>query len=241
MISCIIVDDLKDMVDLLSSHVNAKPELKLEGTFVKPLEALEFLKTNNIDIVFLDIEMPLINGFDFIERLRNNKLKKLPSFILTTGYSQYAAESYEYEIVDYIIKPITYKRFNIAFEKYLRLKSLINNDKEYEPSEFLFVESKEKTKKLKVMFDEIIYIENVGNYISIHTYDQRFLVYKSLNSIQEVLDPNLFIRVFRSFIVSISKIESIEHGELVMKSNPVIRIPIGDLYKSRVMKRLNIL
>jgi two-component system, LytTR family, response regulator len=241
MVSCIIVDDIKSMVESLEIHVKAKAELDLRGSFTKPLEALDYLREKEIDLIFLDIEMPIVDGLDFIERVKNFKLSKMPAFILTTGFSKYAVESYEYEVIDYIIKPITFKRFNIAIEKYKKLKSIITEQPYIEQPDFLFVENKEKTKKVKVKFDDIIYIESDGNYITLYTDNERILIYKSLNAIQEVLDPNLFIRVYRSFIVAKDKIESIEGGELIMKINSHKKIPIGDFYKSKVMKQLNII
>jgi two-component system, LytTR family, response regulator len=243
MISCIIVDDNNEMIELLVFHLMAKPELELKATFTNPLEAFEYLVSNEIDIVFLDIEMPKLTGFDFIERFKNQGGKNIPSFILTTGFPKYAVESYEYDVLDYIVKPITFKRFNSSISKYLKVKLITNVDEQLKNQEndFFFVENKEKTQKIKVNFEDIIYIESEGNYISLHTISERIMVYKSLQNIQDKLDSNLFIRVFRSYIVSIRKIDAIREGELVMKCVPPKIIPIGDFYKSKVMKRLKIL
>ncbi len=241
MIKCIIIDDLRNMIEIVEDHVKANEDLDLIGTFENPLVAIEFVKNNAVDIVFLDVEMPKLNGLDFIARVKTFNLKKSPSFILTTGFQNYAVESYEYEVIDFIVKPVTFKRFSSAIEKYCKLKSIVLKSTNTEPVDFLFVENKEKTKKIKVMFQDIIYIESDGNYISLYTEEEKIMIYNSLNNIQEMLDPNLFLRVYRSFIISLNKVESIQNGQLVMKTKSQKKIPIGDFYRAKVLKRLNVL
>ncbi len=231
------MDNVKDMVELIESHVQAIPELNLKATFTNPFKALEYLANNKIDLVFLDIEMPKMSGLDLIQRLRTESKIQIPSFILVTGYSEYAIQSYEYDVVDYIMKPVTYKRFSASIEKYLKTSTtIVSNNIKYE--DFIFADH--EGKKVKINIDDIIYIESAGNYINFHKYNERIIVYKTLQSIIDTIDPKLFIRVHKSYVVSVKHIVALQNGELIMNANNQKQILIGESYKKAVMKRLNI-
>jgi two-component system, LytTR family, response regulator len=237
MINCIIVDNIKDMVELMESHVQAIPELNLKATFTNPFKALEYLADNKIDLVFLDIEMPKMSGLDLIQRLRTESKIQIPSFILVTGYAEYAIQSYEYDVEDYIMKPVTYKRFSASIDKYLKASlTIVNSNVKYE--DFIFADH--EGKKVKINIDDIIYIESAGNYINFHKYNERIIVYKTLQSIIDIIDPKLFVRVHKSYVVAIKHVMALQNSELIMNTNNHRQILIGDSYKKSVMKRLNI-
>jgi DNA-binding LytR/AlgR family response regulator len=238
MITCIIIDDMKDAAEIIELHLESKTEFELKAIFNKPLEALTYILNNNIDLVFSDIEMPRMSGLDLIERVRAESKRHIPAFILTTGFGEYAIQSYEYNVVDYIMKPITLKRFNVAVDKYLN-NNPIQTRSDIEQEDFLFVEH--EGKKVKINFEDIIYIESAGNYISIQKYNQRIVVYRTLQSIIDIIDPKLFMRVHKSNVVAIKHIVALKNGELIMQSENQKNILIGESYKKLVMKRLNIL
>ncbi len=241
MITCIIVDDMKDMIELLEMHVKAMPELELKATFVKPLEALEYLKHNAIDLVFLDIEMPKLNGLDFIGRLRSQKSDVTTAFILTTGFTQYAIDSYEYGVTDYILKPVTFKRFNLAVNKFLNSHKVeIITETKIDKGHFFFADN-QKGQKIKINWNNIHFIESTGNYVSIYLEKERITIYKTIQSLKEALPESEFIRVHKSYIVSLDKVEAIINGELMIRFYKDKGIPIGPSYKAGVLKRLNIL
>ncbi len=239
MITCIIVDDISTAIEVIAYHLESKTGFELKATFDKPHEALDYAIKHDIDLIFLDVEMPKMTGLDFIERLRKEKLQNTPDFILITGFSDYAVQSYEYNVIDYMVKPVTLKRFNLALDKYLDSRTI---HKKLEQHADLFFFADQDGKKVRVDFEEIAFIESIGNYISIYKNNTRITVYRTLQNILNILDPKLFIRTHRSYVVSIKHIHGIENNELVIKMDAGLKlIPIGVSYKTEVMKRLSIL
>lgn len=199
MIKCIIIDDQKDAIELLVDHVKNRSELILLKSFTNPIDGLSFLKKNSTDLVFLDIQMPHLNGLEFIESLRSKLGNSLPDFILTTGFDEYALSGFEHGVSDYLVKPIEYKRFIIAVDRYIS-KQLKNENAENEKMTYFFADV--NGKKEKINFRDIAYIESQGNYVSIvGDNNLKMLIYKSMHSMQEMLSNNNFIRVHKSFIV----------------------------------------
>ena len=238
MISCIIIDDQIEAIEIIESHVKNKKELTLLKTFSNPLEALSFVEKNKVELVFIDVQMPHLNGLDFIESLRAKKGSDIPKFILTTGYDEYALSGFEQGAVDYLLKPVGFKRFNIAIDRIIsnlpKQETNISN-----PLDFFFAEV--NGQKVKLSFNDIAYIEGSGNYITVFGVGIKALIYQSLNGIQEVLNNGHFIRVHKSFIVSINYITAIKGNDALIQYDGISKtIPIGATYKDKVLSILRI-
>lgn len=238
MINCIIIDDQAEAIEIIESHIKHKPELTLIKTFVNPMEALIYLEETKIDIVFIDVQMPLINGLDFIESLRAKKGKDVPKFVLITGYDKYALSGFEQGAVDYLLKPVGFKRFNIAIDRIITTLPKIEK-KDVVKVDFFFAEV--NGQKIKLCFDDIAYIEGSGNYITVYGINLKALIYQSLSGITEQLQNENFIRVHKSFIVSIKYINAIKGNEVFIIYNEIKKtIPIGATYKEHLMSVLRI-
>ena len=230
--SCLIVDDEQLARQLLEGFVNKVPGLVLKGMCKNPLEAMEVLKNEQVDILLLDIQMPELTGVEFLKTLKNK-----PATIFTTAYSEYALEGYELDVIDYLVKPFSLDRFIQAINKataYLDLKrkAIEGNGASFD-QEFVLLHADHKIYKVKL--NEIEYIEGLKEYVSYYTREKRIIVLQSLKSIEESLPPDKFIRIHRSYIVPIDKIKSLD-GNQVQIGNKLI--PIGRSYKDEVMKKL---
>lgn len=238
MINCIVIDDQIEAIDIIVSHIKNKPELTVVNTFTNPLQALAFLEENKIDLVFIDVQMPHLNGLDFIESIRSKKGSNIPKFILTTGHDQYALSGFEQGVADYLLKPIGFKRFTISIDR------LLNNMpppvvKENPSQDFFFADV--NGKKVKILFKDIAYIEGSGNYITVFGAKSKVLIYKSLSGLQEILNPSIFLRAHKSFIVSVDYIDAVKGNELFLKiENESKVIPIGSTYKDAILSTLRI-
>lgn len=233
MIHCIIVDDEQHAIDILAHYIGQTPFLKLEGAFTNPVEALQVVATQDIDLVFLDIQMPELSGMDFVKAI-NGKAK----VILTTAYSEFALESYELDVVDYLLKPIRFARFLAAVQK--AAKEVGGNEDETDThagveDDYIFVKTESKGKLLKINLDEIDYIEGMKNYVAIYRGVQKTLVYTSMKDLEDRLPRKQFLRVHKSFIIPIAKITGIE-GNLVRLKNVSAGVLIGESYKEDLME-----
>ena len=231
MINCIIVDDEQHAIDILESYVAQTPSLHLAGTTTNPLEALQMVTSRKIDLIFLDIHMPELSGIDFIKAI-NGKVK----VILTTAYSEFALESYELDVVDYLLKPIRLPRFLQAVQK---AAAEINEHTSAKlpggDSDYIFVKTESKGKLLKINLNEIDYIEGMKNYVAIYRNGQKTLVYTSMKELEDRLPRKQFIRVHKSYIIPVLKITGIE-GNVVRLKNVNAEILIGDSYKAEIME-----
>lgn len=232
MINCIIVDDEQHAIDILVTYVKQTPGLYLIGTSTNPVEALQIVAANKIDLVFLDIHMPELSGIDFIKAI-NGKIK----VILTTAYSEFALESYELDVVDYLLKPIRFTRFLQAVQKVLAEvnDNKTSNDTGDSENDFIFVKTESKGKLLKINLKDIDYIEGMKNYVAIICNRQKILVYTSMKELEERLPPKQFIRIHKSFIIPITKITGIE-GNLLRLKEVTAEIFIGESYKAELME-----
>jgi two-component system, LytTR family, response regulator len=231
MISCIIVDDEEHAIEILAHYVGQTPYLKLAGSTTNPIEALQMVNSQKIDLVFLDIQMPELTGIDFA-RAVHGKTK----VILTTAYSEFALESYELEVVDYLLKPIRFPRFLQAVQKAVNQQELENSSEQVEPEDdYIFVKTESKGKLLKIDLSDIDYIEGMKNYVAIFRNGQKTLVYTSMKELEEHLSHKKFIRVQKSFIVPVSKITGIEGNRLLLKG-VTTEILIGESYKEELME-----
>jgi DNA-binding LytR/AlgR family response regulator len=239
MINCIIIDDQKEAIEILTSHVKNKAELNLLGAFTNPLEALIFIENNKVDLVFIDVQMPHLNGLDFIETIRLKNGNNIPKFILVTGYDKYAIEGFEAGVIDYLMKPISYKRFNISVDR--AISNFFGNDTKNNSTNTDFFFAEYNGKKIKINYSDIAYIEAGGNYITLFWDNIKILLYRSLSSMQEILPATDFIRIHKSYIVSISHIEAIKGNEIYLKlGNANTNLPIGAAYKDNLLSVLNI-
>lgn len=234
-IRCLIIDDEPPAREIIRRYVQEIPTLQLMGECANAIQALTVLQQHPIDLLFLDIRMPQLNGTDFIKTLKNP-----PRVIFTTAFSEYALEGYELDVVDYLMKPIRFDRFLKAVNKAFPLNgataplkpqvvAAVVEEKKNES----FVYFRADRKMVKVMLDDILYIESMKDYIRVNTVQGIIITKQSISSVEAMLPEKLFIRTHRSFIVSINKIKSFTN-ELVEVDKT--DIPIGKLFRNGVMK-----
>jgi len=234
-IKCLVIDDEQPARDILQKHIEGVEALELAGSCNNAVEALSFLQSNTVDLLFLDIQMPHILGTNFIRTLKNP-----PKVIFTTAYRKYAIEGFELDAVDFLLKPIGFDRFLKAVNKILQLNleaTLPEADKveSKEPAQpFLYFRSDRKM--VKVLFNDILYIEGLRDYIRIFTTTKTIVTKHLLASLQEMLPADSFLRIHRSYIVSINKIDSYNADMIEIAKK---ELPIGRLYKHDVNKLLN--
>ncbi|GAA4739120.1 LytR/AlgR family response regulator transcription factor [Flavisolibacter ginsenosidimutans] len=229
MINCLIVDDEQHAIDILVHYVTQTPFLRLSASTTNPIEALQIASEQKIDLVFLDIQMPELTGIDFIKAIRGKA-----EIILTTAYSEFALESYELDVVDYLLKPIRYPRFLQAVQKVMKETSEEEEDTAAE-DDYIFVKTESKGKLLKINLADIDYIEGMKNYVAIHCGAKKTLVYTSMKELEERLPHKSFLRVHKSFIVPVTKITGIE-GNLLRLKAVTDEILIGESYKADLME-----
>ena len=235
-IKCLVVDDEQPAREILQKHIGGVELLEWAGSCNNAVEALSFLQSNTVDLLFLDIQMPHILGTNFIRTLKNP-----PKVIFTTAYRKYAVEGFELDAVDFLLKPIGFDRFLKAVNKIFQL-NLQSNLPELEKPEnskesaqpFLYFRSDRKM--VKVLFNDILYIEGLRDYIKIFTTTKTIITKHLLASLQEMLPADSFLRIHRSYIVSISKIDSYRSDIIEIAKK---ELPIGRLYKHDVNKLLN--
>lgn len=231
---CIIVDDEPLAIKIIQKHVEQMPGLVLMGTFQNPVAAFEILTKENIDLIFLDIQMPVMTGMDFVKNLKNP-----PAIIFTTAYRNFAVESYELNAVDYLVKPVAFNRFFQAVNKFLEIKKPEGGKNEMTsplPTEdhptYLYVNSNKK--HIKVTFEKITYLESLKDYLRIHTEEQTIVTKEKISVFEKQL-PHNFLRIHRSFIVNKEKITAFTAQDVEIGK---IEIPIGPSYKQKVWEEL---
>lgn len=223
-IKCIIVDDEPLAVSLLGNYVEKIPFLELVFSSENPIEALEFIQKNEADLVFLDIQMPELTGINFM-KIVGDKMK----YILTTAYSEYALEGYEHNVIDYLLKPISFDRFN---------KSVLKAQERFpleETKEFNHFFVKSSGQQHRINFNEILYVESIKDYVNIKTQAQEYIVLETLKSLENQLPQN-FTRVHKSFILNVNEIKSLGSKKIILNSGH--EVPIGDMYKSNLLEKL---
>jgi DNA-binding LytR/AlgR family response regulator len=232
MIQCIIVDDEQHAIDILVHYVNQTPYLHLVATTTNPIEALQLVAKQKVDLVFLDIQMPELSGIDFIKAI-NGKAK----VILTTAYSEFALDGYDLDVVDYLLKPIRLPRFLTAVQKAVNLLELQHEQGSGTEAkdDYIFVKTESKGKLLKINLTDIDYVEGMKNYVAIYRGGQKTLVYTSMKDLEERLPAKDFIRVHKSFIIPIAKITGIE-GNMLRLKDVSAEILIGENYKADLME-----
>lgn len=219
-----IVEDEPLARNLITEYVSKVPYLNLVKACSGALEAMEVLRTNPVDLLFLDVQMPELTGIAFLK-----SLQKKPLVILTTAYSEYAIEGYELDITDYLLKPITFERFLKAVDKVNQRLSggqtVADKPAETFP-DFIFV--KDGTKLVKIRWNDILYVEGLKDYVTIHTRTQKVISLQRLKALEEQMPADKFIRVHNSFIVALDAIDSVHKDKIQIGQ---AHIPIGDTYK----------
>lgn len=232
-IKCLIVDDEPMARDIIKRYIDKVPNLQLAAEFGNAIDATMFLQSETVDMMFLDIRMPQLTGTDFVRSLRNT-----PKIIFTTAFKEYAHEGFDLNVVDYLLKPIRFDRFLRAVNKAFPhpIHEEVNKsipampDNKYSTS-FIYV--RVDRKMIKVILDEILYIESDKDYVKIYTQSGTIITRQTISSIEVMLPESRFMRIHRSFIISLNKIKSFTH-EIIEIGNK--ELPIGKLYRNSFLK-----
>jgi DNA-binding LytR/AlgR family response regulator len=233
---CVVIDDEPFALDLIKDYIQRTPFLELTQYFSNPFKALDYLNREKVDVIFLDINMPELSGIQLIKALQNP-----PIVIFTTAYPEFAAESYEYNAVDYLVKPVKYERFLKAVSK---ASGQIGSTKQSHQKETAIVpgESKEPlfiksgNQLVKVWPSEILYIEAAGNYMCFHSRERKVMSLLTMKEVLGMLSSNDFIRIHKSYVISLKHLEAIERHDVVVGG---VQIPIGITYREQFLSRIN--
>ena len=233
-LNCFIVDDEPLAIEVIESHIDKVDGIHIAGTFNNAIDAFDELCRTQVDVIFLDIQMPKLTGIDFLKTLKNP-----PKVIFTTAYREFALQGFDLDAVDYLLKPISFERFLKAIGKLFTQRNSIKTLQQQTPEqgpqeiEHIFVPSEKKL--VKITLPEIIFIESQRDYVRITTDCKEVVSHQSITYMDENLPNACFLRVHRSFIINLNKIESWSHTEIEL---PGVTIPIGRTYKNAVVKTL---
>jgi two-component system, LytTR family, response regulator len=230
MIRCLVVDDEPLAREAVKAYIEKIPELALIGECKDALQAMGFLREERIDLIFLDIEMPEIDGISFLKHVKHNH-----GVIFTTAYRNYAVEAFDLDVIDYLLKPISFDRFLIAINKfYEKKKSNVNhNETKKDNRNFINIKANRKTYKIDVV--KIDYIESLKDYVKIICSDESIITHDSLSNLENILKEYGFIRIHNSFLVAIDKIKSFNSESVFLKKK---ELPISRTYKKFVLTTL---
>ena len=221
MLNCVIADDEKLARDLLINYLTRLPTCRLSGVFNDGRPLLDFLHSNHVDILLLDIEMPQLSGMEVIK-----SLERTPAIILTTAYSQYAVEAFELSATDYLRKPFSFERFVKAIDK---ARQMISHSLE-EKSKFIDITVERR--KVRIALEQILYIESIGNYVKVHLPERFFITYSSIQKIQSILPSSRFVQIHRSFIVNTEHVRSYGTSSLKIGEDKILSI--GRSFRKKV-------
>lgn len=220
--TCLIIDDEPLAIDVIKSYLDQVNDIEVVNSFSNAVDGLNFLKENEVDLIFLDINMPLLDGLSFIKSLQNP-----PLIIITTAHSEFAVEAYELDLLDYLVKPISFPRFLKAVNKVSKIKNSQNlSPQSINERPYLFVKI-DKKKMKKIYLDEILVIESLKDYLKITTLSNRYIIHQTLSSFTDQLPSKNFIRIHRSYTIAIDKIDTIEGNSVEIAG---IRYIIGRTY-----------
>jgi two-component system LytT family response regulator len=233
-LSCLVVDDDPLSVQVVLNCINNTPFLASAGSYTNPVEAAEALRTQPVDLLFLDVEMPLMSGIELLRTLQHP-----PLVVLITSSKDYAVQAFEHAVVDYLVKPVSYARFLQAAQKALEMAERqgsagADNIEAGASNEFTFV--KVDNKLVRVTFADVRYVEALGDYVHIITGQSKLIVYSTMKGVEEKFPSSQFVRVHRSFIVNVNHIQALEDNALLVEGK---HIPVGQTYLREVMQRLN--
>ena len=229
----IAIDDEPLALRLVSDYIGKTPFLELTGEFDNPLDAIDFLSTQSVDLIFVDIQMPDLTGIEFIR-----SLEAAPKIVFTTAYEKYALEGFKLNALDYLLKPFSYEEFLKAAQKARKLSEMeVNSIPSIEANnQFLFLKSEYKIRRIN--FNDILYIEGLKDYIKVYTTgeDKPVLSLNSMKSLEQKLPENKFMRVHRSFIVNLDRIDTIERSRIIFGKT---YIPVSDQYRDKFQEYLD--
>lgn len=220
--NCIILDDEPFAVKLIADYASKVPQLNVMYAGSDVFKAIEILNSEAVDLVFLDIQMPQLTGIELMQLFNQRH-----NFIITSAYPQYALEAYQFHVVDFLLKPVTFNRFYQGIEKYNRWQRTFQQT---DTESFLFV--KADRKHYKIATDSILYIEGLKDYIRIHTSGEKVMVLENMKDILEKLPPNQFVRIHRSYIIPLNKMKVIEGNQIQMTDGTYL--PIGETYRKLI-------
>lgn len=228
---CLILDDENPAVQLLAEYVRKSPGLELVLATTKSAPVLELIAQEGADLLFLDIQMPELTGIEIMQIIGQGSTK----VVLTTAYEEFALDGYTYNVVDYLLKPITFERFAIAINKAKERFQVPATAPQPPATTFIFVKTEYRIKKIEVA--SILYIEALGDYITLYLPDEKILSLERMKNIEAILPADDFIRIHKSFIINIRHIDYLERGRVVINKN---YLPIGEAYKDVVKVKLGI-
>ncbi len=226
MITAIAIDDEPEAIDIIKFHASKLEYLNIVAHFYSPQKAIDYLRNNAIDLLFLDVNMPEISGVELLK-----KIKVKPLVIFTTAYEQYAVESYKFDAIDYLLKPIDFEDFQTSMNKVK--KAISNIHKNNANDTFIFI--KDGTKTIKLFYDDIILLKGCGNYVEFITKTKKYSSRVTITQLVDKLPHHIFERVHNSFVINIEKIKKIEHNQITLGNN---KISIGESYKKPFYKRI---
>lgn len=227
-IKCIIVDDEPLAIEIVESYVARIDELELTGTFRNAIQAFAFLQQHPVDLIFLDIQMPKLSGIDFLRTLKNP-----PKVIFTTAFRDYALDGFELEVVDYLLKPIPFDRFLKAVGKVMQQPSTATQKTESVSDDYVYFKVDKKMVKTKMT--DVLYIESIKDYVKVKTGEREIITQQKISYLEESLPREQFLRIHRSFIVNVDKIDAYSATDIEIGKHS---IPIGRNYKNDVLKVL---
>lgn len=230
-LNCIIIDDEEGAHRVLEHFISQLSHLKLNKSFYTAVEAMEYLYSNQVDLMFLDINMPGLTGMEMLEAMSNK-----PFVILTTAYKEYALESYKYDVVDYLVKPFDFKTFLAAIDKVINRLGTSKRTSEQPNNDTDHIVLKVDNEIIKLDFGSIYYTQSYGNYVKFFTAEKMYLSQITTQEVESKLDPRLFVRIHKSYLVALKEISKIAGGELSLKNGTVL--PIGKFYKKNVIDRM---
>ncbi|KOP39243.1 DNA-binding response regulator [Flavobacterium sp. WLB] len=230
-IKCLIIDDEPLAINVIKNYLEPIENFEVIDTFSNPIEGLNFLKNNRVDVIFLDINMPVLDGINFIKSLENP-----PLLVITSAYSQFAIETYELDVLDYLVKPIEFPRLMKTLNKISkRLENKTNSPQENATdSPFIFVKIDKKRMK-KIFFNEILVIESLKDYLKINTLTGKYIIHSTLSDFTDLLPEKNFLRIHRSYTIAIDKIDAVEGNSIEIEG---LRYVIGRSYIDHVKQRI---
>lgn len=231
MIRCIIIEDERLAQDVIKNHLEKSGRFNLLGVYRNAPEAKEALEKQEVDLIFLDIQLPGMTGLNFLRTLISQ-----PLVVFTTSYPEYALESYEFNVIDYLLKPVSYERFSRTIDKIIDgriFKAPVNETKTFN-RDYIFLRS--DSKFFRISFTDIIYVEGMKDYLKIHTSEHIVITHQTMAEMENILPSSQFIRIHKSYIISVSRIKAVFGNSVDMEK---ILLPIGLNYKEKIMSLIS--
>lgn len=225
---CVVVDDDELSIELIKNYIENLDFLYLEASFTNPAEGIKYLQENKIDILFCDIQMPVISGIELVRSLDDP-----PNVIMTTSSINHAIDAYDCNVVDYLVKPVAFDRFLKACKKVKKHEEKVTNKSQ---NDSLFV--KINSQMIRFNINDILFVEANGDYVSIHTTQNKYVASTTLREIEETLDPVYFTRIHRSYIVALNKIDKISNNQVFIKNE---KLPISSSFKEHLLSLIKLL